>query len=125
MPTPRINSFKIILPHSKYLLLHDTSYLRFENTCKQVGKEEYLCQKTNQETIIENSPCEVHMLQYSKEAETCQPFKVSINQTKVENDRWIVIVPNRKIARHVKVKMKISHSKAPTLLNYLANAQFK
>ncbi|CAH1110705.1 unnamed protein product [Psylliodes chrysocephalus] len=30
LPTSRIQTFKMIIPHSKYLLLHDTTYLRFE-----------------------------------------------------------------------------------------------
>lgn len=104
LPTPRIQTFKMIIPHSKYLLLHDTTYLRFEQPCKEVGKESYLCQETNQETIHEESPCEVHMLRFSKEALTCQPFEVSINNTKiqkVEENRWIVIVPRRKVATQV------------------------
>ncbi|XP_074027861.1 uncharacterized protein isoform X1 [Leptinotarsa decemlineata] len=102
LPTPKNNSFKTIIPKSKYLILNEENYVLFDTSCNEIINEEFLCQLNNPEVITEEAPCEIQMLKYSKKLTNCNPVPVMINRTKIqkiEENKWIIITPSQKVAK--------------------------
>lgn len=102
LPIPAINSFKTIIPHSKFLLLNEQIYAFSDTQCQEVMPEEFLCQETNTVKIQDNVPCEVQLLRYLKNATNCQYVPVSLTNTKIQKigeNKWIVITPESVVAQ--------------------------
>lgn len=102
LPTPSIESFKIIIPQSKYLLLNEQSYMFFDTKCQEITSEEFICHETSPTKMEEKeAPCEVQMLKYVTNITNCQQVPVNIKKSKiqkVEKNKWIVVIPKKSVA---------------------------
>lgn len=101
LPIPISDSFKTIIPHSKYLLLNEQTYSFSDVKCQKVMSEEYLCQENNIVKIENDIPCEVKLLKYSRNVTNCQYTPVRLSSTKIqkmEDNKWIIVTPQNVVA---------------------------
>ena len=101
LPTPSENSYKMIVPKAKYLLSNEQTYALMNTRCLEITAEEYLCEEQHMSEIKEESPCEVQLLNYSKDIKTCKHISTIITDTmvqKIEKNQWIVISPSQVFA---------------------------
>lgn len=101
LPTPKANTFQMILPRSKYVILNEQNYMFFDSKCKEIMKGQFLCHETNPSKIksMEN-PCEVQMLQFIKNITNCPHLESKINEIiiqKLEDSKWIIISPEEEV----------------------------
>lgn len=98
LPTPfNENTFKIIIPNSKFLLTNEQYYAFFDTQCEEIIPEEYLCEDIHTKQIKENPPCEIQLLNYATNTQ-CQHVSTRINKVqiqKIENQQWMVIAPTQ------------------------------
>lgn len=108
LPIPtKENNYKIILPSSKFLILNEQYYSNFQDSCKEIKHDEYLCEENV--SGIENNedvPCEIQLLKFSEKTTNCKQENIKLNNLKiqkVENGKWIVVSTNQ-ILGHQKCK---------------------
>lgn len=101
LPVPFNKKFQIIIPHNKYLILNEHTYALFDNECKEVATEKYICKENSPISITTEPPCEVQMLLYSKHPSNCQAFQTDVPSLKVqklEREEWLLVSPQETVA---------------------------
>lgn len=101
LPTPTSNSFKAIIPQSKFLLSNEQSYALTNIGCQEITPDEFLCQQINPTRLKMDSPCEVQILNYANNLTNCKrvPFLLKDAKVqKVEKNQWIIISPINVVA---------------------------
>lgn len=102
LPVPKNNSFFMIIPYTKYLLINEHNYISFnEKTCKEIIPEEFICHETNPTRIAEDQLCEIQLLRFSKNLSNCRLVPVNISESKIQKielDYWIIVIPDHLVA---------------------------
>ena len=102
LPIISQNTFKAIIPYSKYLLLNEQNFALFNLHCQEIKPNEFLCQELHLSKVNAEAPCEVQLLRYSKGITNCLQAEVEVTETKVQKlkrNQWIVIVPETTLAK--------------------------
>lgn len=101
LPILKNNSFQIIIPRTKYLILNEQNHIFFNTKCQEVIPEEYICHERDPMKITEGSPCEIQLLRHFKSPSNCYIVPVNVTKPKVqrlEQNRWIVLSPEKAVA---------------------------
>lgn len=115
LPILSHNTFKTIIPHSKYFLLNEQNFALFDLQCQEITSEEFLCRDRHISRITADAPCEVQLLKYTRNITNCLQVQVDISEVKIqqlEKSQWIVVAPNDVVATQ-----KCGNNKDNVLLN--------
>lgn len=101
LPVFNQNKFEIIIPNNKYVIINNEYYATFNQPCKIIQNQEYLCEISNLNQLKSfNLPCEIQLLQYSKNVSNCLKTPVDFGDLKiqkVENNKYIIVLNHAKI----------------------------
>ncbi|XP_050311186.1 uncharacterized protein LOC126746836 [Anthonomus grandis grandis] len=101
LPVPLNSIYQIIIPQSQYLILNEHSYVLFNAKCQEVATEIYLCKENSPLSVSEDPPCEVQMMLYSKHPSNCRAIQTEIKSLKIqklEQEKWIIVSPQKTVA---------------------------
>lgn len=101
LPVFQNESFQLIIPQSKYLIMNEQNYFFFDTPCKEIIPEEFICHETNPVKATEDSPCEIQLLKFANNLSNCHVVPVRIEDVKVQKlelNRWIVLTPEVTVA---------------------------
>lgn len=94
LPVKYGNSYKVIVPNFKYLIINDKTFGYVNRPCQGITAHEYLCSDIHPENFNDYVPCEVKLLRYEDNIKNCNPVYIdikSIQIQKVDKNKWIVI----------------------------------
>lgn len=97
LPISNENSFLIIVPRRKFLILNENYYSFTDNTCKLAKQSSYLCEETKS-TIGESNPCEVELLMFPDKQNHCNQIPSSLKTTKIQKlqeNYWMLVAVNK------------------------------
>lgn len=101
LPVFQNNSFHLIIPRSKYLIMNEQNYFFSDTPCEQIIPEEFICHETNPYKITEDSPCEIQLLRFANNLSNCRTVAVKIEKVKIQKlefNKWIVLTPEPTVA---------------------------
>lgn len=102
LPTCTLNTFKTIIPHSKYLITNKQHYAFSDTNCLEIKSGDFLCRELHTTNIKSTgAPCEIELLKYSTNVSTCEQIPVIIEDIQIEKikeNQWIVITPHSVVA---------------------------
>lgn len=102
LPVPKNNSFQVIVPHSQFLILNEQSYMFFDTSCQEIRKETFFCHEANPAKIQHDmQPCEVQLIQYSKNTSNCLAMQLILTKLKIQNldeNKWLIVSPENEVA---------------------------
>lgn len=101
LPVFILNSFKTIIPKSRYLLSNEQSYSLSNTKCKEIVPEKFICEELRTYEKSEHNPCEVNLITYTKNQSNCKQIPVKISEIKIQklkNNQWIVVAPKSVVA---------------------------
>lgn len=114
LPILHQGRFKAVIPQDKYLMNNQLHYAHRGNTCKKIQPESYLCDQETLKEVEANSPCEVQLLQITKNLSNCQQIDVTISDPIINqldaSDKWILILPKEEITM-LKCHLQAEHLK--------------
>lgn len=97
LPIPKSkNTFTMIIPQAKYLILNEQQYAFRNQPCQELGNQTYFCEEDNPTTIDSNSPCEIKLINFQKPINNCQQDEVKISKptvSKYGNSQYIIVAP--------------------------------
>lgn len=99
VPTYARSLFKVVIPQGKFLSINQLHYAYYEEGCQKIMPDLHLCPRKELQTIQEDAPCEIKLLNHNKDASTCRQTEVKIiepvlNQLDRTN-QWILICPKK------------------------------
>jgi len=101
MPVMKDNSYQLIIPKSKYLMINEQNHFFSNENCFEIIPEEFICHEAITVKSQEKSPCEVQLLKMMTNVSNCQPIPVEITDIKiqkVELNKWIIVSPDHTVA---------------------------
>lgn len=113
LPINKNNSFNLIIPNNRYLIINEQNHYFSENPCTEIIPEELICQNMDPTKTLENSPCEIQLLKFSKNLSNCHLIPVKINNLKIqkiEANKWIVLSSEELVATQ---KCENNYEKVP------------
>lgn len=107
------NSFSMILPRSKFLLLNQQTYAFRDQPCQELQNQLYFCKEDMKTNLGHNNPCEVQLINLQKPG-NCVQETVTVAKTSVSkygSSQYIVVSP-----QDVKADLKCSNQEKSKIL---------
>lgn len=122
VPTIHQSLFKVVIPRDKYLIKNQLHYSYRGTPCKEVVPSLFICEEEDLQEIEMGSPCEVQLLQSTKNTSTCQQIDVTITQPVInqldKTNSWLLILPTDKI---VELKCPVQDERRKLCGTFLVN----
>lgn len=111
LPVEKNESYFTIIPRRNYLLMKPNWYSYTDTPCTEVELKKYLCIHNSIIKRTSNEPCEIQLIDYSKEESNCIFTKININNPKIQrvesSNSWIITSPSTIIAEtYCEIKKK-------------------
>lgn len=101
LPIFQNNTYSVIIPKTKFLILSEHNYMYQDDKCKEVSQNEFLCDHANLMEIQENAPCEVNLIRFSQNVNNCIQIPLQITATqiqKIDNGKYTLVIPKQSVA---------------------------
>lgn len=119
LPVNKNNSFKLIIPNGKYLIINEQNHYFSDTPCTEIIPEEFICHEMDPIKTTEDSPCETQLLKFNQNLSNCHLVPVKVNKLKIqkiEANKWIVLSPEHTVASQ---KCDNDYEKIPLRGTYL------
>lgn len=101
LPVWRNNKFNFIIPQSKFLIINGKNYMLLNSQCKELYKNQFICQEDHLMEIQEQAnPCEIELIKFTKNLTNCFPMQAEFHHLKVqhlEKNLWLIITPESEV----------------------------
>lgn len=90
------NIFQFVIPKTKFLFLNEHSYSLTNKECQEIIPGEFICHLPDSRPVNENAPCEIQLIQFTKNYSNCHPNYMMLKDEKIQkiqHNQWIVILP--------------------------------
>lgn len=91
------DQFKVVIPQNKFMVLSQLYFAHYDEKCKLMKPNLYLCNKNHVKLVSKDIPCEVRLLNEGEKLLACKQTRIEISKLVIEQmdetDKWIVVCP--------------------------------
>lgn len=101
LPVFQNTFYQIVIPKSPFLMINNEQYGLINEQCKEVYPTNYLCNNEVIESISNNNPCEVNLINLSADYKNCEVLHSYLTKTKIQKvtkNKWLIITVNATMA---------------------------